>query len=156
MQSLWTAFIGGLGGAVITAFAAFWQNWVAAGTRIDEGLRATRQDSYKALWALTGAIPKWPRRPELRYRELGALSEAMRDWYFAGGGMYLSRRARAAYGAAQDEIQAALGGGEAEAALGDRHYDAVQEAGSRLRTELTSDLLSRERSTLLSGLRLPG
>ena len=149
MESLWSALVGGAVGAVVAAVGTFWQAWVAAKVRVDEGLREKREKDYLALWQLTGVLPLWP-KAEVSYAELDERSRALRDWYFAGGGLYLSTEARLAYGEAQKALSAAIEAAPDPAALLDRggDYDRLQAVLSALRTELTRDLLSRERSAL--------
>ncbi|HZA60422.1 MAG TPA: hypothetical protein VE754_01910 [Actinomycetota bacterium] len=68
------------------------------------------------------------------------------------GGMYLSASARGAYGRLQDQITQLV---KQERAAGlDRplstpDYDALQSKASRLRTEMTRDLLSRRRTFMV-------
>ena len=148
-----SAFIGGLGGALVAAFAVWWQSWIGAHAKIDEGLREMRRVAYKVLWERTGLVPKYPKASDVTYGKLVGLSEAMRDWYFASGGMYLTAEARSAYGESQKLIQSLTEGKTLDAVVSPDDYDRLQERFSALRTELTVDLLSRERSTLW---RLPG
>lgn len=148
MESLWSALIGGAVGAVVAAIGSFWQSWVGAKVKVDEALRERRDKDYKVLWKLTGILPKWP-KAQVTYAELGERTEALRDWYFGGGGLYLSSEARAAYGQAQKALCTAVeGAAEPDRALEGAEYDRLQEALSALRTELTRDLLSRERRAL--------
>jgi hypothetical protein len=149
MNGLLSVFLGGIGGALVAAFAAWWQNVVAARIKVDQELRGQREASYLDLWKLTRLLPKYPRADDVTYAALQALSEAMREWYFDGAGIYLSSEARRAYGKAQEAIQLALGRAASPGAhLADTDYDTLQAALSALRTELTSDLLSRQRSTV--------
>jgi hypothetical protein len=147
MGSLWSALVGGAVGAVVAAVGTFWQSWVAAKVKVDESLRGKREKDYVALWQLTGILPAWP-KAAVTYAELDDRSRALRDWYFAGGGIYLSVEARAAYGAAQQALRAAIEAAADPAAQLEGDYDRLQAALSALRTELTRDLLSRERSAL--------
>ena len=148
MDTLWSALIGGSVGAVVAAVGAFWQSWVGAKVKVDEALRERRENDYRELWKHTGILPKWP-KARVTYLEIDARTQTLRDWYFGGGGLYLSAEARAAYGAAQKALCAAVEGAKNPALeLGAKDYDRLQEVLSALRTELTRDLLSRERRTL--------
>jgi hypothetical protein len=130
------------------------QGWIGARIKVDEGLRAKRETSYLELWKLTSLLPEWPRADDVTYAKLGELSRAMRDWYFNGGGLYLSRQARTAYGKVQDGLEPLLGK-PGDAPIATAEYDRLQKLCSRLRTELTSDLLSRERNALSFTDNLP-
>jgi hypothetical protein len=130
------------------------QSRIGAKIKIDEGLRAKREADYLKLWTLTGLVPKYPRADDVTYAKLDKLSRDMRDWYFEGGGLYLSRQARKGYGNLQDALQPMIRNAADEVILTE-NYDALQRLCSRLRTELTSDLLSRERSALSFSDNLP-
>jgi len=109
--------------------------------QIDIHLREKRITVYQKLWQATALLPKWPRAKNLTYEHLIKFSETLRDWYFQEGGMYLSKDAREAYGALQDEIWAILGD-QPTGDLQPEHYDKIREQCSTLRRELTDDILS--------------
>jgi hypothetical protein len=118
----------------------------------DQQLAKTREARYLELWALTAPLPKWPRNHALTFSRLEKLSRELRDWYFAGGGLYLSQDARKVYGAAQKAICKRLGPlGNAE--VPDQIYDSVQQALSRLRTTLTADLATRREIHALEAIQ---
>ena len=148
MDTLWSALIGGAGGAVVAAIASFWQSWLTASVKVDEALRERREKDYLTLWSHTRLLPKWPKEP-VTYAAVADLSGKLRTWYFDGGGLYLSAEARTAYGAAQEALTTVVAAAKDPARdLTDKDYDRLQKALSALRTELTRDLLSRERRTL--------
>jgi hypothetical protein len=64
---------------------------------VDLELRRARATPYQALWALTHRLPLWPRNPSVTCADMRTFSGELRDWYFAGGGMWLSRESRQAY-----------------------------------------------------------
>ena len=126
----------------------FWQSWLSASIKVDETLRDRREKDYLRLWYHTGLLPKWP-KDRVTYGAVETLSRTLRKWYFDGGGLYLSAEARAAYGSAQEALTSALPAAkDRDRELTDKDYDRLQMALSALRTELTRDLLSRERRTL--------
>jgi hypothetical protein len=153
LDGLWSAFVGGLGGVFGGVVVAWAQGWIGARVKIDEGLRAKREASYRELWQLTRLLPEWPRADDVTHGKLGELSRAMRDWYFDGGGLYLSQPARDAYGEVQRALQPLLH--KPDGVIAPAEYDALQELCSRLRRELTTDLLSRERNALSLADNLP-
>ena len=135
-------------GAAVAALGALIQSLLSAREKIDESLREERVRQYRVLWEKTGLLPLWPRAEHVTYARLSRMSTDFRDWYFHGGGLFLSTRARKAYGKAQEAIAAVLEaqGGDRDAALSAPDYDALQQRLSALRTELTGDLLSRRRA----------
>lgn len=120
----------------------------------DQKLSQTRETRYLELWALTAPLPKWPRNEGLTYGRLEKLTRELRDWYFGGGGLYLSKDAREIYGAAQEKICAALGPrGDAE--VPKPVYDSIRDALSLLRTRLTADLATRREIHALEAIQKP-
>jgi len=125
---------------------------VKAADGYDQQLSRTREARYLELWALTAPIPKWPRNDTLTFGRLEKLSRELRDWYFGGGGLYLSQEARTIYGDAQEAICDRLGP-RGDDSVPDDIYDAIQQALSRLRTTLTDDLASRRDIHALEAIR---
>lgn len=120
----------------------------------DQQLSQTRETRYLELWALTAPLPQWPRNEGLTYGRLEKLTRELRDWYFGGGGLYLSKDARRVYGAAQEKICAALGPrGDAE--VPEAVYDSIRKALSRLRSRLTADLATRREIHALEAIQKP-
>jgi hypothetical protein len=114
----------------------------AARQKLDEALRSERLVQYKKLWLITGRLPQWP-RAALVQGDLVAMSEALRDWYFQDGGIYLSTKSRTLYTGVQESIATAGAGRDAGAAVDDPDYDRIRAACSALRSALTNDLASR-------------
>ena len=128
--------------SVLTQAAAF-----------DTDLRVRRIPVYTELWKLTSRLPKWPRAERVTYGDLLAFSGELRDWYFAGGGMFLSRQSVGAYKQVQDELAGLLAGRSAEALaepIATPDYDRIRGFCSALRTELTDDIVSRRAPPQLS------
>jgi hypothetical protein len=115
---------------------------LATATTIDSDLRAHRIEVYSELWKKTGLLPQGPRNQQLTYAQLRQFTTDLRDWYFDRGGMYLSRRAREAYGNVWEAPGAVLVESKDGSVSGPDH-DAVRTKCSDLRSELTNDLLSR-------------
>jgi hypothetical protein len=138
----------GLIGVVTGFLGALLKSWLDSRLRLDEETRKERWRVYKLLWTSMKAVPKWPRDTELTNENLLDFSRGCRDWYFSTGGFYLSRSAQRAYGRMQDAIKEVTTKKDITARVEDTEYDHVQEACSALRTQLTKDLLSRQRGAL--------
>lgn len=131
-------------GAVVSYGGAVINNILNTRARVDESLRETRIGVYRDLWKKTELLRKYPRRTDVTYEMLQAFSQQLCDWYFNQGGMFLSEKARKAYQQLQDTVDAVLkprpkGSIDSEGT----DYEKVRDQCSRLRTELTADLLSR-------------
>lgn len=148
MEELFKPLISALIGAGVTALVITVNNFLSIRSRIDENLREKRLQVYKILWKETSVLPKWPRNPDVTYKNLNELGKRFRDWY------YLSTQARKAYGVVQDRISEAIDKHQHELNTpitygknGD--YESIRDACSKLRTELTRELESRKRILFL-------
>ena len=161
-----SALIGILSGAVSGILAARWE----IRKDIAEDTRRMRKPAYKELWHLSGQLPRYPGTKDLGIVKLGELydlSVKMADWYFnSDGGLIMSEETKKKYMGAQETIEKVLLEGQdpdgsrlkknkpalilrqriADIALERENYLRVQKKFSALRTEMTKDLLSRNRS----------
>ena len=157
-QDLTSAVFGPLGGiAVVLGGLAGWLGSVLqarinratdTSAAIDIDLRNRRIAAYQDLWKMTRELPKWPRNEELQYSDLETLSSRLRDWYFSGNGMYLSRATHhKGYSPLQESLSKVLRDKPKPKGLVSTekpdHYELVRKRCSRLRTELTLDIESR-------------
>ncbi|HYU25504.1 MAG TPA: hypothetical protein VEO74_09895 [Thermoanaerobaculia bacterium] len=128
--------------AIVAAFTAFVTAAFESRRKIDNAVRDKRIETYPRLWEETSLAPRWP-EADVTYSQLRPASERLRDWYYFHGGMYLSSQARVAYG----RLQRRLGelSSKSDRALDAFDYRKVRNACSALRSELTTDLLSRTR-----------
>ena len=151
MDGIWAIVVPALVGAAVATLGAVIQSFLSAREKIDESLREERIKQYRLLWEKSGLIPLWPRADNVTYARLAKLTAEFRDWYFRGGGIFLSAKARDAYGKAQEAMDAVLAAHrqDRDLPLSTPDYDGVQERLSALRTELTRDLLSRKRAFVL-------
>jgi post-segregation antitoxin (ccd killing protein) len=141
------AVVSGVVGLVSAFALSLINSAISARAGIDEGLRAKRLSVYPALWEATRLASRWPRRT-VRRSELDELHRALRDWYYAKGGMYLSETARARYGDLQELIAAALThSGDPGSHLNRARYEDLMEVCSAMRTAITEDLDTRRRKS---------
>ena len=138
----------GLIGVVTGFIAGLFKSWLDSRLQLDAETRKERWEIYKKLWNMMAAVPKWPRDENLTYQKLIAFSGQCRDWYFTLGGFHLSRASQKAYSAMQQTIADAAEANAATDKVNAPEYDRVQQACSALRTQLTLDLHSRQRSAL--------
>ncbi len=101
----------------------------------DKDLRSQRISHYKTLWSRTLPLAKYPESPPLAYKSapparferllrkllphedgaedrivdsIESLSISLRDWYFEGGGLFLSESSRDTYFDLQDGLKLML------------------------------------------------
>jgi hypothetical protein len=141
-----TIILSALIGSIVSYIGSVLKNFIDVRAKVDESLRAKRTPVYEDLWKKTALLPKWSRREDVTYEHLDQFSSELRDWYFNQGGVFLSKRASKAYGNLQDTIHYVLCKGKKGILLKDNSnddYEKVRVMCSKLRTELTNDLLSR-------------
>jgi hypothetical protein len=107
---------------------------------LEVDLRRQRLDAFKALWALSEPLAKYGRTgPASRVTpaSLETLSNRLRHWYFAQGGMFLTEPSRNAYFAFQDALQTVIQSAEdKDEELDEATRERVREKGSLLRDSL--------------------
>ena len=132
-----------LGGGVLAVL----NNAISRRSGIDDVLRGKRLEVYPRLWALTGAVSRWPEQTLTR-ADLEDLHGRLRGWYYTEGGLYLTERARERYGDLQELLDAVLqkGSGSSDVLAAARYAD-LRETASALRSALTDDLDTRSRSS---------
>lgn len=112
-----------------------------------------RCTQYKKLIHLMEVLPKWPNeKGKVKYSNMLETAGKLKGWYFAGGGLFLSFKSRNCYFDVQIIITEHLlnnnfaDENKLDEFLDDITYEKVRGKMSSLRTELTNDLLSRERN----------
>jgi len=153
MADLLTVVVSSLVGGIVGAGSAILKNSLSARSKVDQHLRDERLTHYRVLWKKTGLTPQWPKADDVTYDKLDKLSKELRDWYYDGGGIYLSAEARKAYTAVQETLNKVLVPHKEDLSKcispEDEDYDRIAGCCSALRTELTQDLLSRKRALLI-------
>jgi hypothetical protein len=136
--------------------------WSESGLPTDREarLQVIREREYLKLWRMTQVLPKWPKASDVTCERLLQFSKDLQNWYFAGGGMYLSRQAQGTYKALQEvlagRVRPHIERGRlartterdrtrAARPVTDADYEAIRAKCSSLRTQLTKDLESRRR-----------
>ena len=144
---------GSLGIAIITGVGAFIgaliSHLLTQRRSLDLAIYKHRGEAYKGLWERTFLLPRWPQRAGVTYAQLRTLSEELRHWYYFVGGVYLSDSARNAYGDLQESLNDPAWKTSSDP-LSAPHYTLLMNLCSKVRTELTHDLLSRKRMFLFS------
>jgi hypothetical protein len=139
------AYVAAAVGFVTAAVLAMINSWLAGRETVAEGVRTQRIATYPAVWKRTSVVSRWPRTDAGR-EHLLRLHEDLREWYYAGGGLYLSTGARKRYEHLQLVLEAVSSMEEAKAP---QFYEPVMNAASYFRTGLTDDLETRQRHSVL-------
>lgn len=123
------------------------KSWYDYKNAVLKQLWEKRYENYKELLKMTGLLPLYPAKSEVKYKDLLKTSEEMRDWYFFEGGLLLSKNTRDKYFDVQMKIQSVLEKRNEQGMLDEikNDYESIRNKFSELRTEMTNDLLSRSR-----------
>ena len=104
---------------------------------------AQQMDAYRALWSLTGLLPKWPRETTVSYQKVAEFSRSLRDWYFgSAGGLFITSRTYSQYAELQERLQASPPDSRAEL-ISEDDYDEIRHLCSLLRRQMAVDLGTR-------------
>ena len=143
MEKLYTELFTFLLGGVIGVLFKYWYDYKSM---VYKALWEKRFESYTKMFSLSGILPLYPEKANVNYEQLFKASESMRDWYFKeGAGLILSNKCRDLYFDLQKKIQASvIAKGDTSQQIVD-DYDTIQKHFSNLRTEMTNDLMSRNR-----------
>jgi hypothetical protein len=152
-DTLESVLIGGVSGmvsAVITYFGTRSKIRLELAAEYDKDLRKSRLETYKELWAILEPLARYGRTASITHAVLRDISEKTRVWYFRNGGIYITRSSRRPYFSWKAAMQPILDNPE-YLAKPDQELPAeviapVVDAGSRLRTSLSDDVGTKERS----------
>ena len=121
---------------------------------------AARFASFKELWTLTSALPRyWVKIPPRSMTD--ATCNALHEWFFRGGGLLLTNEARRRYFDVQNALREVSSADiSPDAPLSGKEVERLFRLGEALRVQLCYDLVSRNavqitrcagRQMLLSG-----
>jgi hypothetical protein len=117
----------------------------------DKELRTARLKAYQGLWHLQQDLAKYDLPEPLTPQRLKKLSEEMRDWYFGGGGLYLSGQSGKTYFDLKkliEEVVSKHPEHELEITLDAGDSRQVLQLASELRAAMARDVGTRKPSAL--------
>lgn len=145
------AVITGMVSAIITAVVTYLVAVVKIRRELeasyDRDLRDRRLVIYKELWSHLEPLAKYARPRPFSRVVAKDLTQALRNWYFETGGLFLSERTRDTYFAVQDALTVVCKDtnlDESHPITGER-FEAIRKKGSMLRTQMTLDVGTRKR-----------
>jgi hypothetical protein len=148
VDAVWAGIIAGVGSGVPAAalggFVTLRKVRSDLAAEYDKDLRTRRLENYLEIWPQFASL-SLTKTGAIHREELTRFSDALRDWYFAKGGIYLSRGAMDVYNVLQRHI-AFITEGENEPSAKD--LDVARFFASTLRSRMTEDLGTR-RSPLI-------
>jgi hypothetical protein len=150
-----SVLIGGISGAVsavITYLSTRSKIRLELSAEYDKELRTSRLDAYKKLWEILEPLARYGSTEPLSYEVLQLLSAQTRSWYFKSGGIYLTRASRRPYFEWKKVMQPVLDDvqhrNNPKAGLPAAITSPILSAASLLRTSLSDDIRTKERSLL--------
>ncbi len=149
------AIVGLVLGAIVAGFGTYYTTRRELLVRYDADLRELRLGAYKDLWNRLDKLAKYARPSPLTDKQAVELGKSLAQWYFEVGGLVLSTDTRNTYFRLQNGIEGIKARIDAERAATDAadpdeqslslaEDDFLRVLGSRLRTELTRDVGTRE------------
>lgn len=97
LASVITGFVSGILSSVVTYFSTRSKIRLDLAVEYDKDLRQKRLELYRELWPKTKPLAEFSAEAPITFEVIKAVSGEMRDWYFAEGGIYLSKRSRRPY-----------------------------------------------------------
>jgi hypothetical protein len=97
MSSVITGLVSGILSSALTYFSTRSKIRLDLTVEYDKDLRNKRLELYKELWPKTKPLAEFSPEAPVTFDVIKAVSGDMRDWYFAEGGIYLSRLSRRPY-----------------------------------------------------------
>lgn len=147
-SSLLTGLVSGALTAVITYFVTLSKARLELTVEYDKELRKSRLEAYQKLWKIMKPLARYSPEKPLTRELVKQTSEAMRDWYFDAGGIFLSRASREPYFALKREMQAIIDNASLQEAmdapLAKDLTHALHERGTSLRASLSDDIGTRK------------
>lgn len=142
MNEILAGLIGALAGGLIS--------WLTTNARLrrelellyDRELRESRNVAYKALWILTKPVPRAWIKGEVTGAMLREVRENWHNWYYEGGGIYMSETVRDRYFDATPVLERFADAAQGRE-LADAEYQTVYESVKALRDSLTDDIGAR-------------
>jgi len=147
VASVITGFVSGILSSVVTYFSTRSKIRLDLAVEYDKDLRQKRLELYSELWPKTKPLAEFSVEAPITFEIIKAVSGEMRDWYFAEGGIYLSKRSRRPYFNLKSLMQKILDDnshqqGYAKPIHGTR-LKKILVAARELRTSLSDDIRAR-------------
>jgi hypothetical protein len=148
ISSVITGLVSGIISSILTYFSTRSKIRLDMTVEYDKDLRSKRLVLYKELWPKTKPLSPYGVESVLNFDVVKGVSEHMRDWYFAEGGIYLSKRSRKPYFRLKDLIQKVLDDKKLQQehtrALHTAQRAEIVAAAHKLRTSLADDIRTRQ------------
>jgi hypothetical protein len=140
LQSVLIGGAAGLVSAVITHFSTRAKIRLDLAAEYDKSLQEARLEKYIKLWGMMKDLPKYGRAP-VTYKMIRSISDDTKQWYFDGGGIYLTKRSRDPYLKWKALLEPLLDAEhKPEDVVHDDQINLIVAAGSTLRTRLSEDI----------------
>jgi hypothetical protein len=139
--------------SVITYFATAAKIRLELATEYDKELRKERLSAYLELWPKLISLARYSAPSPVGRQLVMRTSEAMRDWYFDTGGIYLSRESRGPYFELKGTMQYIIDNPlilNNDGSLTDEWVVTLHRQASELRTSLSDDVGTRQEPFLRS------
>lgn len=148
-SELITGLFGALG-AILSILGGF---WAGRGKTRQEYRKEVafevwkvRKEEYTKLMGIMSLLSLYPSNAkQLQKKDLQAMSEAFREWYFGGGGLFLSPLSKSFYMSAQKSIDEVVTDQKVPDAILEEAYYDIRNELSKLRSSMVEDLLDQSK-----------
>ncbi len=149
-SAILVGLISGLISAILTYFSTRSKIRLDLAAEYEKELRKDRLAAYQKLWPQLKPLARYSAAAPVNYQTIKSTSEAMRDWYFDGDGIYLTRESRQPYFKLKEFMQQIIDDKKLVNAKDeeiDRELLApILQQSSLLRASLTDDIGARRRA----------
>jgi hypothetical protein len=147
LASVITGFVSGILSSVVTYFGTRSKIRLDLAVEYDKNLHHKRLELYRELWPKTKPLAEFSAEAPITFDVINTVSGNMRDWYFAEGGIYLSKQSRRPYFNLKALMQEILDDNtlqqdHAKPIHGPR-VKKILDAAGELRTSLSDDIRAR-------------
>ena len=152
LLSLFAGLVSGTITAVVTYYATLAKSRLELSIDYDKELHTNRLTAYKDLWPRLKPLARFSVERPITHKIVKETSEAMRDWYFDVGGIFLSRAARTPYFDLKKAMQEIIDDKNLlqtpDKPLGDERLKPIHHYSKGLREALSNDIGTRQRRFL--------
>ncbi len=131
--------------SLLTYFVTRSKIRLEAAIEYDKDLRNSRLKAYQELWMKLKPLARYAREEPVTYQVIKDTAGNMRDWYFGGGGIYLTKESRVPYFNLKKAMQKIIDNNTLNE---NTATEIVIELGSKLRDTLANDIGVRKASII--------
>ena len=131
--------------SLLTYFVTRSKIRLEAAIEYDKELRDRRLKAYQELWMKLKPLARYAREEPVTYQVIKDTARSMRDWYFEGGGIYITKESRVPYFNLKKSMQEII---DKKMLEDGKDLENIIDLGSKLRNSLADDIGTRKGSII--------